>query len=305
MGKATLVVMAAGIGSRFGGGIKQLEPIGPNGELIIDYSIYDAVQAGFDKVIFVIRKDLEKEFKEIIGDRMERIVEVCYAYQEIGDVPPPYAGKAAQRTKPWGTGQAVLVCKDLVREPFLVINSDDYYGKTAYQKAFDALTASQVDHSKLRINMVGFVLENTLSDNGTVTRGVCREDQNGMLVEVAETYEIQKQGNCAAAVRSGEKITMPLNVPVSMNMWGLYPEFFEILENGFREFLDQWDTNSSKNEYLLPIIIGELLEAGKIEVEVLHSDEQWFGVTYKEDKELVVTSIKELIKSGIYPQLTK
>jgi len=301
MGKATLVVMAAGIGSRFGGGIKQLEPVGPNGELIIDYSIYDAVRAGFDKVVFVIRKDLEKDFKEIIGNRMEQIVEVCYAYQEIGEIPQCYAVKAAQRTNPWGTGQAVLVCKDLIHEPFLVINSDDYYGKTAYQKAFEALTAPRVDNGRLRIRMVGFVLENTLSDNGTVTRGVCREDQNGMLIEITETYEIQKQGDHAAAVLNGEKITMPLNVPVSMNMWGLYPEFFEILENGFREFLDQWDTNSVKHEYLLPILIGELLEAGKIEVEVLHSVEQWLGVTYKEDKELVVASIKQLIESGIYP----
>jgi len=298
MGKATLVVMAAGIGSRFGGGIKQLESIGPNGELIIDYSVYDAVQAGFDKVVFVIRKDLEKDFKAVIGDRIEQSVEVCYAYQEIGDVPDKYKEKALVRKKPWGTGQAVLVCKDLVKEPFLVINADDYYGKESYINAFAALTGQQ---DEKRISMVGFVLEKTLSENGAVTRGVCKEDENGMLLEVVETYEIRKDGDAAAAVQGGEKVRIPLDTPVSMNMWGLNTEFFSVLEGGFEEFLEAWEEGSGKDEYLLPILIGDLLEKDKIEVQVLHSGEQWFGVTYKEDKEAVVNALRKLLEKGLYP----
>ncbi|MGL6202524.1 MAG: nucleotidyltransferase family protein [Lachnospiraceae bacterium] len=301
MGKATLVVMAAGIGSRFGGGIKQLEPIGPNGELIIDYSVYDAVNAGFDKVVFVIRKDLEQDFKEIIGDRVEQKVEVEYAYQEIEDVPEKYQAKSRIRKKPWGTGQAVLVCRDLVHEPFLVINADDYYGKAAYERAFETLIKPENRKNPNRICMVGFVLEKTLSENGTVTRGVCKEDQEGMLLEVIETYEISKAGDTASAVQKGKAVEIPLNTPVSMNMWGLNPEFFDILAKGFVEFLEQWDEDSLKSEYLLPSLVGELLEKQQIEVEVLHSAEQWFGVTYKEDKEAVVKALRKLLEKGLYP----
>jgi len=301
MGKATLVVMAAGIGSRFGGGIKQLEQIGPNGELIIDYSVYDAVRAGFDKVVFVIRKDLEKDFKAVIGDRIEQSVEVCYAYQEIHDVPDKYKEKAANRKKPWGTGQAVLVCRNLVDEPFLVINADDYYGKEAYVNAFEAMTRTCSDRDKNHISMVGFVLEKTLSENGTVTRGVCKVDDKGMLAEVVETYEIHRDGEAAAAVQGGREVKIPLDAPVSMNMWGLNPDFFEVLAKGFEQFLAEWEEGSGKKEYLLPILIGELLEKGQVEVEVLRSEGQWFGVTYKEDKEAVVAALRELLEKGLYP----
>lgn len=300
MGKATLVVMAAGIGSRFGGGIKQLEPVGPDGELMIDYSVYDAVKAGFDKVVFVIRRDLEKDFREVVGQRISQQVEVKYAYQEIEDIPSQFKEKGEKRKKPWGTGQAVLCCKEAVNEPFLVINADDYYGQEAYIKAFNELTAPRA--SSIDISMVGFVLENTLSENGTVTRGVCKMDAEGMLTEVEETYEIRRQGDIAEAVRAGEKIQIPLNSPVSMNMWGLYPDFFEILETGFAQFLDEWYDGSRKEEYLLPIIIGELLKEEAIRVKVLHSHDQWFGVTYKEDKELVVNSLRKLIAEGLYPE---
>ena len=189
MSRATLVIMAAGIGSRFGGGIKQLAPIGPNGEIIMDYSVYDAIEAGFDKVVFVIRKDLEKDFKEVIGNRIAQKVEVAYAYQEVSDIPAEYAEKFVGRTKPWGTGQAILCCKDVVSEPFLVINADDYYGKSAFKEAYSYLT-SIPSADKIQVCMVGFVLKNTLSENGGVTRGICRVDENGMLQEIIETHNI-------------------------------------------------------------------------------------------------------------------
>ena len=190
MSKAALVVMAAGIGSRFGGGIKQLEPVGPNGEIIMDYSVKDALAAGFDKVVFVIRKDIEKDFKEIIGRRIEQQVEVAYVFQELSDIPRQYQEKLEGRTKPWGTGQAILCCKEVVKEPFLVINADDYYGKTAYQTAYDYLTKEPEKKDRLPLCMVGFVLKNTLSAYGGVTRGVCKVDENGMLTDIVETHNI-------------------------------------------------------------------------------------------------------------------
>ena len=198
MNKATLVVMAAGIGSRFGGGIKQLEPVGPKGEIIMDYSIYDAIQAGFDKVVFVIRKDLEEDFRRIIGDRIEKKIKVEYAFQEVDDIPAEYKEKFAGRTKPWGTGQAILCCKDVVKEPFLVINADDYYGKEAYVEAFRELTKEEEKSDKMQISMVGFVLKNTLSENGGVTRGVCKVDENQMLTKIVETSNIVKTETGAA-----------------------------------------------------------------------------------------------------------
>ena len=299
MKNVTLVVMAAGIGSRFGGGIKQLEPVGPSGEIIMDYSIYDALEAGFNKVVFVIRKDLEKDFKEIIGNRIAKIVAVDYAYQELENIPEQYMDKLEGRTKPWGTGQAILCCKDIIDEPFLVINADDYYGKEAYREAYDELIKK---HDGMDISMVGFVLKNTLSKNGTVTRGVCKVNADHMLESIEETYEIAGRDDYAVAVRDGEEIRLDLNSPVSMNMWGLQPEFFEILEKGFAEFLGNITKEEKKAEYLLPKIIGHLLEAGKTQVKVLESHDQWFGVTYKEDKAAVVEAIQELIAAGVYPK---
>ncbi len=301
MNKATLVIMAAGIGSRFGGGIKQLEPVGPNGEIIMDYSIYDALEAGFNKVVFVIRKDLEKDFKEIIGHRIEKLVEVEYAYQEREDIPEPYKTNYAERTKPWGTGQAILCCKDVVREPFLVINADDYYGKEAYVEAYRYLTGETQKSDKVQISMVGFVLENTLSDNGGVTRGICRVNEDGMLTDVIETSNIIKT-EAGAAVQT-EEGDLPVDVKslVSMNMWGLKPEFFDVLEDGFVGFLEANSANFLKAEYLLPTIIGGLLRDNKAVVTVLQSNDKWFGVTYKEDKEAVVASVRQLIDAGVYP----
>lgn len=302
MAKATLVVMAAGIGSRFGGGIKQLEPVGPNGEIIMDYSVYDAMQAGFDKVVFVIRKDLEKDFKEVIGNRMEKVVEVAYAFQEKEDIPEPYRAQYADRQKPWGTGQAILCCKDVVNEPFLVINADDYYGKEAYVEAFKHLTGEQKATEKIQISMVGFVLGNTLSDNGSVTRGLCKVDENGFLTDIVETYNIFKREMGAVICTEEGEEDVDVNSPVSMNMWGLQPQFFEILEKGFHEFLAENADRYQKAEYLLPTIVGGLLHSGKADVKVLKSNDQWFGVTYKEDKPYVVAAIRGLVDAGIYPE---
>ena len=302
MAKATLVIMAAGIGSRFGGGIKQLEPVGPNGEIIMDYSIYDAMEAGFDKVVFVIRKDLEKDFRQVIGDRIEKKVEVAYAFQEKDDIPEPYKSQYADRKKPWGTGQAILCCKDVVKEPFLVINADDYYGKEAYVNAFAYLTEEPPKSDKLQISMVGFVLGNTLSENGGVTRGICKVDENGILVDVVETKNIVKTETGAAIRNVDGDFPVDVNSPVSMNMWGLRPEFFDVLSEGFVEFLKQNEETYQVKEYLLPTIIGGLLKEGKAEVNVLRSNDKWFGVTYREDKDAVVASVKALIDAGMYPE---
>ena len=301
MSKVTLVVMAAGIGSRFGGGIKQLEAMGPNGEIIMDYSIHDALEAGFNKVVFVIRKDLDKDFKEIIGRRMEKLVEVEYAYQELNDIPERFQKKTEGRKKPWGTGQAILCCKDVVDEPFLVINADDYYGKEAYREAYAYLTGRKDDNA-YEACMVGFVLKNTLSDNGGVTRGVCKVDEHRMLSEIVETSNIVKTAEGAAVQTEDGAVPIDVESEVSMNMWGLSPKFFEVLEKGFDVFLEKLDPENLKGEYLLPTIIGDLLKEGKMRVEVRKSHDEWFGVTYKEDKPDVVAAIQKLIKDGVYPE---
>lgn len=301
MSKVTLVVMAAGIGSRFGGGIKQLEAVGPNGEIIMDYSIHDALEAGFNKVVFVIRKDLDKDFKEIIGRRMEKLVEVEYAYQELNDIPERFQKKTEGRKKPWGTGQAILCCKDVVDEPFLVINADDYYGKEAYREAYAYLTGRKDDNA-YEACMVGFVLKNTLSDNGGVTRGVCKVDEHRMLSEIVETSNIVKTAESAAVQTEDGAVPIDVESEVSMNMWGLSPKFFEVLDKGFDEFLEKLDPENLKGEYLLPTIIGDLLKEGKMKVEVRKSHDEWFGVTYKEDKPDVVAAIQKLITDGVYPE---
>ena len=305
--KTALVIMAAGIGSRFGGGIKQLEPVGLHGEIIMDYSIHDAIEAGFNKVVFIIRHDLEEVFREVIGNRIEKIcaahnVEVAYAFQEKENVP---AGVTvpAERKKPWGTGQAILSCKGIVDCPFIVINADDYYGKEGFRKVHDELVAN-ADPSAYC--MAGFVIKNTLSDNGAVTRGICRMDEHGMLTDVDETSNIVKvpaaDGSAAFGVEAdGVKID-PESL-VSMNMWGLKPEILELLEEGFAEFFRVTPEDKLlKAEYLLPMFIDELIKAGKASVKVLSTADKWFGVTYKEDKPVVVESFKKLIEAGVYKE---
>lgn len=301
MSRAALVIMAAGLGSRFGGGIKQLEPVGPNGEIIMDYSICDAMEAGFDKVVFVIRQDIDKDFREVIGRRIERIVDVAYVYQEVEDIPDTYRKRFAGRTKPWGTGQAILCCKDVVDSPFLVINADDFYGKQAYKEAYQYLTRES-SGSGDEICMIGFVLKNTLSDNGTVTRGLCQAGSDGMLEKIVETRNIEKLKDGAAVRSESGEVRLDADSLVSMNMWGLQPGFFSILESGFTDFLDKLEAGDVKAEYLLPTIIGGLLEENRVSVKVLRSSDKWFGVTYKEDKEGVAASVRKLIDEGIYPE---
>lgn len=299
--KTALVIMAAGIGSRFGGGIKQLVPVGPGGEIIMDYSIYDALEAGFDEVVFIIRHDLEEDFKEIIGRRIERILPVKYAFQELTDLPEGYK-KPKGRTKPWGTGQAVLAAKDLVRYPFAVINADDYYGKEAFVRLHDYLISHADEPAEqMQLCMAGFILKNTLSENGGVTRGVCEVDENGNLLKVAETYDIQwKDGVLCARDEHGKPAAVTKDQYVSMNMWGLYPDFFEELERGFREFLSAQTADDLKTEYLLPKIIDKLLLEKKVSVKVLETQDKWFGVTYKEDRQSVTDALCALVKQGVY-----
>ena len=299
--KTTLVVMAAGIGSRFGGGIKQLEPVGPSGEIIMDYSIHDALEAGFDKIVFIIRKDLEKDFKEIIGNRIEKIAEVAYAYQELTALPEGFELPQG-RTKPWGTGQAVLSIKGLVDGPFAVINANDYYGKECFQNMHRYMT-EKMDTQKRPYDMCmsGFVLSNTLSENGAVTRGVCQANPDGTLKEVVETYEIrQTQEGLFGADDNGNRIRLDGNCLVSMNMWGLPASFLDELERGFPEFLRSVPEGDVKKEYLLPQIIDKLVKSGQASVQILNTPDKWFGVTYKEDKEAVVNAIRGLVDAGVY-----
>ncbi len=295
--KTTLLIMAAGMGSRYGG-IKQLAPVDHHGHIIMDYSIHDALEAGFNKLVFVIRRDIEEDFREIIGNRIEKLcsckgVEVCYAFQSLDDLPED-AALPEGRTKPWGTGQAVLTAKDLIHEPFAILNADDYYGKEAFVKIHEFLTASPEEN---HFCMAGFRLGNTLSENGGVTRGICQVDGEGYLTDVVETSGIVKTAGGAAV---GD-VTLDWDVPVSMNMWGLTPGFMNTLEEGFREFFaNKVPGNPLKAEFLIPVFIGQLLEAGKISVKVLETRDKWFGVTYQEDRAQVMNSIRELIGAGVY-----
>lgn len=301
MRETALVIMAAGIGSRFGGGIKQLEPVGPGGEIIMDYSIHDAMEAGFNKVIFIIRRDLEKDFKEVIGNRIEKLIPVEYAYQELDALPEGYEVTPG-RTKPWGTGQAVLMVKGMVNGPFLVINADDYYGREGFKKIHDYMVEQMDTESGIYdLCMGGFVLSNTLSENGAVTRGVCRVDGDGILKTVNETYNIRMtEDGLKATDEQGSPVTVSPDQPVSMNMWGLPVAFLDELEKGFPEFLDSLKEGDVKAEYLLPRIINDLVQSGRARVTVLGTPDKWFGVTYKEDKQAVTDAIRALIEAGVY-----
>ena len=298
----TLIIMAAGIGSRYGKGIKQLAKIGPHDEIIMDYSIYDALEAGFNKVVFIIRKDIEKEFKEVIGNRIEKHIQVEYVFQEINTIPEGCTVPEG-RIKPWGTGQAILSCKGIVNEPFVIINADDYYGKVAFKKLHDFLIEDSHRNSEFTMAMAGFILKNTLSDNGTVTRGICVEDEAGYLHRVIETQGIirNKQGTIDCDTEESKDIIQENN-RVSMNMWAGYPCFIDYLENGFKEFLLDDSGDELTKEYLLPIIVDQLIKTNRASVKVLETTDKWFGVTYPEDKQIVQDSIHELIEQGIYPE---
>lgn len=300
MKKTTLVIMAAGMGSRFGKGIKQLAPVGPSGEIIMDYSIHDALEAGFNKIVFIIRKDLEKEFREIIGNRIEKLTEVSYVFQELEDLPTGFE-KPAERTKPWGTGQAVLCCKGVVKEPFAVINADDYYGKDPFVKIHDYLVEEhETQKNTADICMAGFVLKNTLSDNGGVTRGICHLDADGKLNGIQETFHIVKTLEGAGSETDTGIIPVDMESLVSMNMWGFQPEFLDTLEEGFVSFLNEVPEGDLKKEYLLPTKVDQLLKEGNATVTVLPTDSQWFGVTYQEDRAAVVEEIRKLVEQGVY-----
>lgn len=301
MQNTTLVIMAAGLGSRYGG-IKQLEPVGPSGEIIMDYSIYDALEAGFNKVIFIIRRDLENDFKEIIGNRISEKVEVEYVFQDLDYLPAGFQLPEG-RTKPWGTGQAILSCIDVIKEPFAVINADDYYGKEGFAKIHDYLINLKEKSDIYQFCMAGFILGNTLSENGTVTRGVCKSNEEGYLVDIIETKGVEQVGGKAQGLNeAGETIALNINGPVSMNMWGFTPEILEELRLGFVTFLNEIPEGDLKAEYLLPEVVGNLVKEGKAEVRILETKDKWFGVTYKEDKQSVIDSIRKLIDLGVYPK---
>ena len=300
MKKTALVIMAAGIGSRFGTGITQLAAVGPSGQIIMDYSIHDALEAGFNKVVFIIRRDLYDDFKRIIGDRIEKKTEVAYAFQELGDLPEGFSVPEG-RTKPWGTGQAVLAAAGVLSEPFMVINADDYYGKEAYRLVHDYLVKEPDKEEGIRhICMAGFRLGNTLSDNGGVTRGIC-QISDGHLSGVTETKNIFKTAD-GAEIRDGEKsVPVDTGCLVSMNMWGLTPDFVEVLRTGFVDFLKDPSGDPLKKEYLLPILIDQLIREGRFEVDVLETADEWFGVTYQEDKAAVTEAFRKLTEAGLYP----
>ena len=299
----TLIIMAAGIGSRFGEGIKQLAQMGPNGEIIMDYSIHDAKEAGFNKVVFIIRKDIFKEFEEIIGNRIKEQIDVEYVFQELDDLPEGFEVPEG-RTKPWGTGQAVLCCKDVVKEPFVIINADDYYGKEAFVKLHDFLVSGEELGREFTMGMGGFILKNTLSDNGTVTRGVSVVDENGLLSQVHETtgIEMGEDGQIKCDSKEVQEWISPED-KVSMNMWAGYPEFLDFLADDFKDFLVNVEEGDLKSEYLLPNIVDKLLKEERANVKVLETQDRWFGVTYKEDKETVQEAFRGLIADGVYAEM--
>ena len=300
--KTSLVIMAAGIGSRFGQGIKQLEKVGPGGEIIMDYSIHDALEAGFDRIVFIIRKDLEKDFREVIGSRIEEVADVAYVFQEINDLP---GGRVAPegRKKPWGTGQAILACRGVVKEPFAVINADDYYGKEAFVKIHSYLMEHGThEEGPFPMCMAGFILKNTLSENGTVTRGICQVNEEDELIGVAETRNIRKtQSGAVSEQADGSAVVLDPESHVSMNMWGFTSDFLSVLEEGFAHFLDHVQPGDLKAEYLLPEIVDRMIKKGDAKVAVLESTDHWFGMTYQEDTPLVKEAFRRLVAEGVYP----
>ncbi len=299
--KTSLVVLAAGIGSRYGNGIKQLEHVGPSGEIIMDYSIHDGLEAGFDKIVFIIRKDLEEEFKKTIGERMARKTEVAYAFQEVDELPegmnPP-----AGRTKPWGTVQAMLCAKEVINEPCLVINADDYYGKGAFAMAHDYLvsTPAKTEDGKQNIGMVSFILKNTLSENGGVTRGICVTDDEGRLTGIDETKNIIKSPDGAFAMTDDGLMEVNEEAQVSMNLWAFHPEILDLLETRFKAFLSGGAIDSQTKEYVLPTAIDEMIKDDQVRITIAKSEDKWFGVTYQDDKAAVKEAIAKLVEEGSY-----
>lgn len=299
----TLVILAAGMGSRYGG-LKQIDPIDDKQHKIIDFSIYDAIRAGFRKVVFIIKKENEEDFRKCIGDAISSKVTVEYVFQELENIPNG-ARIPVGRVKPWGTAHAILCCRDVVKEPFAVINSDDYYGVSAYQSLYDFLTQPKQE-KKMPFCMVGYELKNTLTENGSVARGCCKMDGNGYLESIDERTKIIKTPEGAAYSEDDGKTFKPLPIDtlVSMNMWGFVPEIFEQLESSIQRFFDQEvEANPMKSECFLPMEVGRMICEDKASVKVLSSKDKWFGVTYKEDKPFVMESIRKLKEEGVYPDI--
>ena len=291
----TLLVLAAGMGSRYGG-LKQIDSVGPNGETIVDYSIFDALRGGFEKVIFIIRKDIEQQFKEVVGARFEKQVEVGYVYQELDKLPQSFSVPEG-RTKPWGTTQAVLMAADAIKGSFAVINADDFYGEKSYRVLAQHLRAGTADYA-----MVGFILRNTLSEFGSVARGICRVDPDNYLEQVVELTSIKPNGDVIENTDPADLVTrLTGDELVSMNMWGFTPSVYPHLEQQFESFLGR-DGSSLKSECYLPSTVNSIVAAGQAKVKVLSTSDAWFGVTYREDHPLVVESIGDLIEKGSYPR---
>lgn len=303
MKKTTLVVMAAGMGSRYGG-LKQIDPVGPNGEIILDYSVFDAAEAGFDKVVFVIKHEIEEDFKKITDGRFDGKIEVEYAYQDMNDLPEGFSVPEG-RVKPWGTGQAVLSCKDLIDGPFAVVNADDYYGKETFRLIHDELVKEAETDGKYGFCMVGFKVENTLTENGSVARGVCQTNSDGYLTDIVERTKIAINGDKIQFTEDdGASWTdIPKGTTVSMNCWGFSTDMMKELEVRFAAFLEKGiKENPLKCEYFIPFVVDELLKEGKAEVKVLETTEKWYGVTYKEDREAVVEALGKKVADGTYPE---
>lgn len=302
MKKPVLVVMAAGMGSRYGG-LKQIDPVDKEGHIIMDFSIFDAVKAGFEKVVFIIKKENEQDFRAAIGDRLSEKIKVSYVFQELTNLPEGYVVPEG-RVKPWGTGHAIMSCKGEIDGPFVVINADDFYGSHAFQVAYDYLTTHQDEEGIYRYMMVGYRLENTLTDNGHVARGVCEMDAQGYLADIHERTHIEKRGNGAAYTEDEGKTWIPISgdATVSMNMWGFSESILEELQSRFSAFLEEnLEKNPLKCEYFLPFVVDELLKEGRATVAVEKSQDKWFGVTYKEDKPMVMAAIQNLKDQGVYP----
>lgn len=301
MEKPVLVIMAAGMGSRYGG-LKQIDPVDDNGHIIMDFSIYDAKRAGFEKVIFIIKRENEDSFREAIGDRVSNYMEVVYAYQEMENVPEGYEVPEG-RVKPWGTAHAVYSCKDLIKGSFAVINADDYYGREAFELIYNYLSTHQ-DDDKYRYTMVGYQLGNTVTDNGHVSRGVCDMNEKGELLAIHERTRIEKRdGGIAYTEDEGDTwIQVPADTTVSMNMWGFTHSILSEIDAGFQTFLDEGlRENPMKCEYYLPSVVSGLLESDRAAVAVLKSADKWYGVTYKEDKPVVVAAVRRMKDEGLYP----
>ena len=295
--KPTLFILAAGMGSRYGG-LKQLDGLGPNGETIMDYSVFDAMRAGFGKVVFVIRKDFEEDFRRVVLSKYADHVPCEVCFQGIDNLPEGFT-RNPERTKPWGTNHAVLMAKDLIHEPFMVINADDFYGKESFEVMAKFLL--DVNGEKGKYCMAGYRVGNTLSEHGTVSRGVCATDKMGYLTDVVERTAIEsKEGHIVFPDENGVETEIPFDTPVSMNMWGFTPEYFEYTEEAFKAFLTK-NAQELKAEFYIPTLVNDLIKAGKATCQVLDTPAKWFGVTYADDRQMVVDKIQALVDAGVYP----